>query len=597
METHRFEGSPLLSARRCRSALPDRPLATATLLLYLLSGCGSSDYGAPAGAGPAGTSGGNVGFGGAQDSGEWRNALANGRIPGDATLDAGGFFAEHFIAPAPADCGGVLCLDVRSGAARDWFGAGRHDMARIALTSVIDPAHYQRKPLNLVLVVDRSGSMESDGRLLHVKAGLRQMVAGLDAQDRVALVSFDSQARVDVTFAQSSNRAALLAAIERLTPGSSTNIYDGLTEGFAQFGNDIVNERQNRLLLLSDGLATAGNTDRNAMIALAESQVRRGLGLSTIGVGNSFDTPLMRGLAERAGGNFYFVEDAAAVTEVFTKELDYFISPLALDVNIAVTAGQGMRLGEGLGAATWQTLGSGERGIAKLPAVFVASRTSQPDPSGRRGGGGSLMLHLIDERTGVAMPGLPGGPAMVELTYRLPNQTTRQRQVAYVTLATEPDAAGNSASALPAPIADAYVMANVFRGLRLATQLANAGQQRCAAEVVAVTQRELAAYLETHENADLRADAVMLTQFAQVLPVRNSDVSPSLACVAEAQVCVNRECGCDAQYCQQEADAEDYNLDCGATACAASGGRGGCGAVLVFFALVFVGRRRRTLAA
>ena len=72
------------------------------------------------------------------------------------------------------------------------------------------------------------------------------------------------------------------------------------------------NERQNRVIFLSDGLATVGNTSQQAIVQMATGYIERGIGLTTIGVGDSFDVLLMRGLAEFGAGNFYFVEDAAA---------------------------------------------------------------------------------------------------------------------------------------------------------------------------------------------------------------------------------------------------------------------------------------------
>jgi len=70
---------------------------------------------------------------------------------------------------------------------------------------------------------------------------------------------------------------------------------------------------------------------------MADGYLADGMSLTTIGVGLEFDVNLMRGLAEHGAGNFYFLEDAAAVTEVFVDEIDYFTAPLATSVDFEVT--------------------------------------------------------------------------------------------------------------------------------------------------------------------------------------------------------------------------------------------------------------------
>src|SRR5690606_18746358 len=103
--------------------------------------------------------------------------------------------------------------------------------------------------------------------------------------------------------------------IESLYPRGGTNIHDGLAAGFEAFGDALPNERQHRVILLSDGLATAGITSRYQIIEMARGHIMRGIGLTTVGVGNHFDVELMRGLAEHGAGNYYYLEDGAAAGE------------------------------------------------------------------------------------------------------------------------------------------------------------------------------------------------------------------------------------------------------------------------------------------
>src|SRR5262249_47178297 len=126
--------------------------------------------------------------------------------------------------------------------------------------------------------------------------------------------------------------------VNRLQPRGATNIFDGLRQGFVLLGDTPPSERQNRVIFLSDGNATAGDTSTEHIMQMASDRVLKGIGLTTIGVGDDFDVALMRGLAEQGAGNFYFLEDPSAATEVFTEELEYFMQPIALDIQLEAIA-------------------------------------------------------------------------------------------------------------------------------------------------------------------------------------------------------------------------------------------------------------------
>src|SRR5687767_12969033 len=310
-------------------------------LLFAVSACaGQADSSAP------GSGGGGVSFGGQQDIGEFRGILESGGVPGEDTLDANGFFNEHYNEPPQTNCTSVLCLTPGVSVGRDWLTGAHQATLQIAVNTNIDPATITRKPLNLVVVVDHSGSMWEDQRMEKVKVGLHTLVDNLAEGDRIALVQFDDRVDVLAPFAETPNKVQLHTLIDNLTPRGATNIYGGLEAGFGLAADAFSDARQNRVIFLSDGLATAGNTNRESIISMADGFVSDGIGLTTIGVGLSFDVGLMRGLAEHGAGNFYFLEDAAAATEVFTQELDFFVTPLALDVKLSAGAGNGWRFGE-----------------------------------------------------------------------------------------------------------------------------------------------------------------------------------------------------------------------------------------------------------
>src|SRR5437870_2812163 len=98
-------------------------------------------------------SGGNVSFGGAQDIGQFRGLLDHGEIPGADTLDANGFFNEHYTAPAAATCGGVLCMSPMLSVGKHWLTGGYQATLQIAIDTPVDPSTYKRLPLDLIVIV------------------------------------------------------------------------------------------------------------------------------------------------------------------------------------------------------------------------------------------------------------------------------------------------------------------------------------------------------------------------------------------------------------------------------------------------------------
>ena len=535
-------------------------------LVLVLGACaGGMDAGGAADEAPGG---GGVSFGGAQDIGEFRSILERGDIPDPDSLDANGFFNEHFNAAPPAACGNTLCLTPGLSVGRDWLTGKHQATLQIAVHTPVDPSTYERLPMNLVVVVDRSGSMQEDNRLEKVKVGLHTLVDNLRDEDRVSLISFDHAVRTDVQLRSELDRPRLHAAIDELTPGGSTNIYDALQAGFEMIGVEPGNERQHRIIFLSDGMATAGITDRSSIIEMSRGAISRGIGLTTIGVGNSFDVELMRGLAESGAGNYYFLEDGAAAGEVFTEELDYFMSPLALDVRIEASAGAGWTFDEVVGSRLWSA--QQKKGSMAIPAVFLASRESQEPGNGRRGGGSMIFVRL--EPTGDATSKV----ATLTLSYRMPGSSERVTETVTLDYANDPRETPADPHLSSAEMAERYAMYNLFIGLRYATKTYGG----CAMSALQATRRYAADWNERHPDPDITADLVLVDQYIANLRAHGTLEGSELASCPKA----------DEPYWPQYDDDYAYD-DHGHAHCSAGGGTAGW--LVLVGAIGFVVRRRR----
>ncbi len=479
------------------------------LVCSLLAACGSGLEDSASGDGASDTNdagGGGVTFGGAQDLGEFRSILDRGEIPAANTLDANGFFNEHYNPPPPGPCTTTLCLNAGVSVGTSWLTGEYQAALQISVNTNVDPASYARLPMSLVVVVDHSGSMAQDDRLGQVKTGLHTLIENLEPADRLAIISFDDVVTHDAPFTAELDRAHLHDVVEALQPRGSTNLYAGLEAGMQALA-EAPNERQNRVIFLSDGLATAGNTSPTAIIEMATGYVSRGIGLTTVGVGVDFDVALMRGLAERGAGNFYFIEDAAAATEVFTDELAYFLAPIALDIEIEAAAAPGWDFANVVGSTLWKA--SRTRGSMEVPAVFVASRVDQaPGPGGGRRGGGSMIFIALDPTATSA-----GKIADLRISYRLPDSTERITETLALDYNRDPQEQLAEPYLSYPTMAERFAMYNMYLGLHGAAERAES-DHACATAALLATRSAAAAWVSGHEeDQDLAADLALVDQF------------------------------------------------------------------------------------
>lgn len=197
----------------------------------------------------------------------------------------------------------------------------------------------ERRPLDVAVVIDRSGSMAGP-KLELAKVAARMIVETLSERDRVALVAYDTDVdclapAVPLT---RDHRARLLSAISRLECGSSTNLSGGWLTGCEEVSREFRADAITRVLLLSDGLANDGITDQLELQRHAEALRARGVTTSTFGIGNDFDERLLEGLAHASAGNFYYVRDAEQIPAFLTGELGEALEVVARDVQLVVDA-------------------------------------------------------------------------------------------------------------------------------------------------------------------------------------------------------------------------------------------------------------------
>lgn len=239
--------------------------------------------------------------------------------------------------------GQAVALDARWGSERV-SAAQPEAVLQVGLTTAEVNDRTDLRPLNLALVIDKSGSMADDDKMSRVKQSLHTMIGKLRANDIVSVVAFDTGAQVLLPATRVADGRELRDAIDCLTPGGGTNIHAGLMLGYDEARRYYRKDATNRVILLTDGIANVGVTEPRQIAAASSENNGRGLDLSTIGVGLDLDQELLRTLAKSGRGLFHFIGDYQDIEKVFVNELQSLISPVARRVELNIDFDSNLRL-------------------------------------------------------------------------------------------------------------------------------------------------------------------------------------------------------------------------------------------------------------
>jgi Ca-activated chloride channel homolog len=200
-----------------------------------------------------------------------------------------------------------------------------------------------RVATDLVVVLDRSGSMSGEP-IATALAALRELCAGLADGDRFALVSYASDARIDVALEAASGAARdrWELRIAEIAANGGTAMSSGLDLGHAVLAEAEHAGRVGRLIVLSDGHANEGDYSLEGLRARAGRARARQYVLSSVGIGDGFDETVMSALADAGGGNFHYLPDATRLAGVFANEFAAARETVARGLAVRIAPGAGV---------------------------------------------------------------------------------------------------------------------------------------------------------------------------------------------------------------------------------------------------------------
>lgn len=185
-----------------------------------------------------------------------------------------------------------------------------------------------RTPMNLCLVIDRSGSMEGPP-LDYAKQACSYVVDLLTPNDVLSIVTFEETVDVLMPPQRVTNKQPIKDGIARLMPGNTTNLYDALSLAAQQLLQAQETQRATRMVVLSDGEPTAGIKDFPSLVAHAAAIKGQGITSTFLGFGPDYNEELLASMAKKAGGNYYFIPRPEMIPEVFRAELEKLMTTVA----------------------------------------------------------------------------------------------------------------------------------------------------------------------------------------------------------------------------------------------------------------------------
>ncbi len=307
----------------------------------------------------------NLGFstGGAKDINNFRENIKNGYLPLPTDITYEGLFYDYFFDTGKQkECTDLFCPSYSYAVSKDPFSKENEYYMTVGLNSGIKANQFHRKNLNLIVVLDISGSMGSpfdsyyyDGKtqggveiskedrskkkMQVANEAIVAMLDHLQPQDRFGMVLFDGSAyeAKPLNYVGESNMSAIKKHILEITEQGSTNHEAGFTKGMdifknAKLSND--SSYENRIIFLTDAMPNTGSTDKNSLLGLVSQADRENVFTTFIGVGIDFNSELIESITKVRGANYYSVHSSQEFAKRMNEEFEFMVTPLVFDLSL-----------------------------------------------------------------------------------------------------------------------------------------------------------------------------------------------------------------------------------------------------------------------
>jgi len=323
----------------------------------------------PRAAAPAGVADSKIGLsaGGAKDVGNFRKNIENDFLPTTTDLTYEGLYYDYsFDTGQTQPCDKLFCPSYVQAQSKDPFSGENEYFLSVGLNSGIEEKDFARKKLNLIIVLDISGSMRSSfnqyyydrfGNRHEVAPGEREkkskmavaadaivaMIGHLKDHDRLGIALYDNRAYLakPVSLLGRVDRGKLAGHIRDLSPQGGTNMSAGLkmgTEMLKTVAEKDPDQYESRIIFLTDAMPNRGETSDTGLLGISRQNADAGLYTTFIGIGVDFNTALIERITKIRGANYYSVHSAKQFQKRLDEEFDFMVTPLVFDLTLKVEA-------------------------------------------------------------------------------------------------------------------------------------------------------------------------------------------------------------------------------------------------------------------
>lgn len=284
---------------------------------------------------------GGVDPGGAQDIAAAREAIASGQVPDPKWITVEGLLSEHDVPAAGPACTSRLCLRPALGVAPSLETGRNERWIHLGMTTAIDLETFTRPPIDLVVAIDKSSSMTID--MAQTTEAVSRLIGHMRADDRLAVLAFDGEVKVIHELGAVENKAALQQAVKRIQAEGSWNLDAALEASYGRLATATAG-RMRRVVILSCAYPQVDAEGQNPVAMKIRGRGAAGIGITFVGVLLSWSSNLSKLLGETNGANYYYLGDVRHVEEVFDRDFDLLITPLAYDLSLHLTLPEGWKL-------------------------------------------------------------------------------------------------------------------------------------------------------------------------------------------------------------------------------------------------------------
>ena len=294
--------------------------------------------------------------GGAKNIENFRENIKNGYFPISTDITYNGLFYDYYFDTGSVNASDELFSPTYSTAVSKDPISGKYEYyMTVGLNSNIKESDFKRKKLNLVVVMDISGSMSSnfnsyyyDGnrnsensrsKMQIANESLNLLIDELNPDDRLGVVLFDDTAylakplnlmdRVDV--------GKLKEHVLEVQAQGGTNFEAGYSQGTSLFNESELEdseEYENRIIVITDAMPNMGTTNREDLSKDIKENAEKGIYTTFVGVGVDFNTDVVECLSNTRGSNYYSVHSSEEFKKIMGEDFDYMVTPLVFDLKL-----------------------------------------------------------------------------------------------------------------------------------------------------------------------------------------------------------------------------------------------------------------------